>query len=211
MTSRYYRDAAAGAAVIAALTLAACGTSASTGAPVSPATSAAASVPAAPKAFSTADSTFTTRMLGLEGQSAALAGAVTGHAATPEIQQFAARMRAHAGDAKRMRELMGSWQQSVPAPYSTGASPPAGMMGVGMMNAADWAEISSEHGQSFSSHWLDAMIGSYNAEVALCRQELGSGTSPQARALARSMLAERQSELPQLQQWHQDPHMGMMG
>jgi uncharacterized protein (DUF305 family) len=42
------------------------------------------------------------------------------------------------------------------------------------------------------------MIGSYNAEVALCRQELDSGTSPQARALARSMLPERQSELAQL-------------
>ena len=58
---------------------------------------------------------------------------------------------------------------------------------------------------------LDAMIGGYNAEVALCRQELGSGTSPQARALARSMLAERQSELARRRQRHQDPHMGMMG
>ena len=33
-------------------------------------------------------------MLGLEGQAAALAAVVTGHTATPEIQQFAARMRA---------------------------------------------------------------------------------------------------------------------
>ena len=65
--------------------------------------------------------------------------------------------------------------------------------------------------QSFNSHWLDAMISSYNAEIALCRQELGSGASPQARALARTMLAERQSELAQLQQWHQDGQMGMMG
>ena len=211
MTSRHYRAAAAGGAVIAALTLAACGTSASTGAPASSAPSATAPAAATPTAFSTVDSAFTTRMLGLEGQSAALAAAVAGHAATPEIQQFAARMRAQAGNAQRMRELMGSWHQPVPAPYSPGASLPAAMMGAGMMNAADWAEISSEHGQSFSSHWLDAMISGYNAEVALCRQELGSGTSPQARALARSMLAERQSELAQLRQWHQDPQMGMMG
>jgi uncharacterized protein (DUF305 family) len=150
-------------------------------------------------------------MLGLEGQSVALAAAVAGHAATPELQQFAARMRVQGSMAQRMRELMGSWHQSVPAPYSPGASLPAAMMGAGMMNAADWAEIGSEHGQSFSSHWLDTMISGYNAEVALCRQELGSGTSPQARALARSMLSERQSELAQLRQWHQDPQMGMMG
>jgi hypothetical protein len=96
-------------------------------------------------------------MLGLEGQSAAMAAAVTGHTATPEIQQFAARMRAHAGDAQRMREMMGSWHQPVPAPYSPGASLPAGMTGAGAMNAADWAESGHKDGQSFSSHWLDTM------------------------------------------------------
>ena len=211
MTSRHYQAAAAGAAVIAALALAACGTSASPSAPGASTPSAAASAAATPTAFSTADITFTTRMLGLEGQATALAATVTGHTAAPEIQQFAARMRAQVGDAQRMRELMGDWQQPMPAPYSPGASLPAGMMGTGMMHAADWAEISHEHGQSFNGHWLDAMISSYNAEIALCRQELGSGASPQARALARTMLAERQSELPQLQQWHQDGQMGMMG
>ena len=205
MTFRHYAAAAvtAGAAVIAALTLAACGTGTQASVPAS--ASAAA-------AFNTADTTFTTSMLGLEEQAAAMAGTVTGHTATPELQQFAAHMRAQAGDAQRMRELMRGWHQPTPAPYSPGASLPAGMMGAGMMDAADWAEISHEHGQSFNGHWLDAMISSYKAEVALCRHELGSGASKQARALARAMLAERQSELAQLQQWHHDMHqMDMMG
>ena len=209
MTSRNYAAAAAtaGAAVIAAVALAACGTGASPGtqAPVRASTSATA-------AFNTADTTFTTSMLGLEEQAAAMAGTVTGHTATPELQQFAAHVRARAGDAQRMRELVGGWRQPMPAPYSPGASLPAGMMGAGMMNAADWAEISHGHGQSFNRHWLDAMISSYNAEVALCRHELGSGASTQARALARALLTERQSELAHLQQWHHDMHqMGMMG
>jgi uncharacterized protein (DUF305 family) len=212
MTSRQYQAAAAGAAVIAAVTLAACGIGSSPGTPASSTPSLSASAAATPAAFNTADVTFTTSMLGLEEQAAAMAGTVTGHTATPELQQFAAHMRAQAGDAQRMRELMGGWHQPTPAPYSPGASRPEGMMGTGMMNAADWAEISHEHGQSFNRHWLDAMISSYNAEVALCRHELGSGASTQARALARAMLAERQSELAQLQQWHQDwQQMGMMG
>ena len=46
-------------------------------------------------------------MLGLEGQATALAATVTGHTATPELRQFAACVRAQAGDAQRMRELMG--------------------------------------------------------------------------------------------------------
>ena len=211
MASRHYAAATAGAAVIAAVTLTACGTGTGTGA--SPGTQAPAPASAsATAAFNTADTTFTTSMLGLEEQAAAMAGTVTGHTATPELQQFAAHVRAQAGDTQRMRELMGGWHQPTPAPYSPGASLPAGMMGAGMMNAADWAEISHGHGQSFNRHWLDAMISSYNAEVALCRHELGSGASTQARALARAMLAERQSGLAQLQQWHHDMHqMDMMG
>jgi uncharacterized protein (DUF305 family) len=175
-------------------------------------TNVPAAAAATPAAFNTADVTFTTSMLGLEEQAAVMAGTVPGHTSTPELRQFAARMRAQAGDAQRMRELMGGWHQPMPAPYSPGASLPAGMMGAGMMNAADWAGISHEHGQSFNRHWLDAMISSYNAEAGLCRQELGSGASTQARALARAMLAERQSGLAQLQQWHQNwQQMGMMG
>jgi uncharacterized protein (DUF305 family) len=76
-------------------------------------------------------------MLGLEGQATALAATVTRLTAAPELQQFAACVRAQAGDAQRMRELMGAWHQPVPAPYSPGASLPAGMMGTGMMHAAD--------------------------------------------------------------------------
>ena len=168
--------------MIAAVTLAACGT----GTGASPGTQA--SVPAsasAAAAFNTADTTFTTSMLGLEEQAAAMAGTVTGHTATPELQQFAAHMRAQGGDAQRMRELMGGWHQPTPAPYSPGASLPAGMMGAGMMDAADWAEISHEHGQSFNGHWLDAMISSYKrrgrpvpARAWLRRQHTGPRTGP---------------------------------
>ena len=217
MSFRHYRAAAGGAALIAAVALAACGTGASPGTPASstPASStpgASATAAATPAAFNTADITFATSTLGLEEQAAALAGTVTGHTATPELQQFAAGLRAQAGDAQRLRDMMGDWRQPAPGPYSPGASLPAGMMGAGMMNAAGWAQITREYGQSFNSGWLDAMISGYSAEVALCQRELGSGASPQALALARTMLAQRQSGLAQLQQWRQDgPRTGMMG
>lgn len=212
MSSRSQQAAAAGAALVAAITIAACGTGASPAAPATSATNAPAPAAATPAAFNTADVTFTTSALGLEEQAAALAATVTAHTATPELRQFAARMHAQAGDAQDMRELMGDWHQPMPAPYTPGASPPAGMMGTGMMTAGDWAEISHHYGQSFNSAWLNAAISGYNAEVALCQQELSSGLNPQARALARTMLAQRQSELAQLQQWQHDGQpMGMMG
>jgi hypothetical protein len=46
----------------------------------------------------------------------------------------------------------------------------------------------------------------------LCRAELRSGASPQARALAQAMLGQRQAELAQLQRWHHgQQHNGMHG
>jgi uncharacterized protein (DUF305 family) len=171
MSFRYYRAAGAGAAVIAAVTLSACGTGTSAGTPASSAPAATA------PAFNTADVTFTTSMLTLEGQAAALASDVPAHTSTPGLQQFAASMQAQAGDAQRMREMMAAWHQPALAPYSPGASLPAGMMGTGMMDAAEWAQISGEDGQAFDSRWLDAMVSGYNAEIALCQHELASGAS----------------------------------
>jgi uncharacterized protein (DUF305 family) len=46
------------------------------------------------------------------------------------------------------------------------------------------------------------MIANHSAQIALCRAELRSGASPQARALARAMLAQRQAGLAQLQRRH---------
>ena len=211
--SRHYQ-LAAGAAALAAVALAACGSGATpAAAPASSAPKAAVSAAAtAPAAFNATDVAFTTGMLKLESQAVAMAGLVAGHTATPQLQQFTASVRAHEGDARRMRGLMGGWRQPAPAPYSPGAGLPAGMTGSGMMDARDWAEMSHLHGQAFGDHWLSAMISSYGAEVTLCQQEQGSGASPQARALATAMLAGRQPELAQLRQWHRDwQHMGMMG
>ena len=129
MSSRYYQAAAAGAALIAAVTLAACSTGASPGTPASSTPGASAPAAATPAAYNTADITFTTSTLGLEEQAAALAGTVTGHTATPQLRQFAAGMRAQAGDAQRLRDMMADWHQPMPAPYSPGAALPAGMMG----------------------------------------------------------------------------------
>ena len=208
MRSGHYQ-LAAGAAALAAVALAACGSAATPAAPASSAPKAAATAPAA---FNATDVAFTTGMLELQGQAVAMAGLVAGHTATPQLQQFAASVRAQEGDARRMRGLMGGWRRPAPASYSPGAGRPAGMTGPGMMDARDWAEMSHLHGQAFGDRWLSAMISSYGAEVTLCQQEQGSGASPQARALATAMLAERQSELAQLRHWHRErQHMGMMG
>jgi len=213
MTSQHLR-LAAGAAVTAAA-LAACGSGAAssgTGGVSGPAgSSPAGSSPAgtAPAAsFNAADVAFATGMLRLRSQAQAMAGLVAGRTANGQLRRFAATVRSREGDAQRMRGLMRQWDEPAPAPYVPGTAPPAGM-GPGMMRGQGWRQMVREHGSEFADHWLDVMIANRSAQIALCRTELRSGTSPQARALARQVLARRQAGLAQLRGMHHDrEHQG---
>jgi uncharacterized protein (DUF305 family) len=205
MTIRKYHLAAGGAALAAAVTLAACGSSPAppgtpgTATPQQPAATAPAATPSTQ--VNAADVTFTTGMLNLENQAAALAALVPAHTTTAQVRQFAAGLDAHAAEFGQMRDMMGQWGQTAPAPYTPGAAPPAGT-GPGMMSAHDWDEMGRMYGGDFNGHFADAMIANRTAELALCRTELSRGASPQAQALARTMLSQRQAELTQLQAWH---------
>jgi hypothetical protein len=71
-----------------------------------------------------------------------------------------------------MSGMMQRWLQALPSPYQPGTG-----MGPGMMSGHDWAGMHR------------------SAELALCRDELRAGASPQARHLAQAMLTERQAQL----------------
>lgn len=196
-----------GTAVIAAV-LAACGSSAG---PAHTATSMPPAASTTPAAFNAADVTFTTGMLRLDDQAEAMVALVPGHTTSTQLRQLAARLRGHDSAIEHMRQMMGQWHQPLPAPYTPGATPVPGM-GPGMMDSNDWGEMAHQYGHDFNSHWLDAMIANHSAQIALCRAELRSGASPQVRALARAMLAQRRAELTQLQRWHHNQHRnGMHG
>jgi uncharacterized protein (DUF305 family) len=199
--------AGVGAAVIAAA-LAACGSGAG---PVGTATSMPSAASASPAAFNAADVVFTIGMLRLDDQAEAMAGLVAGHTASSQLRRFAAGLRGHDGAIEHMRQMMGKWHQPVPAPYTPGATPVSGM-GPGMMDSRDWGGMAQQYGHEFNGHWLDAMIANHSAQIALCRAELRSDASPQARALARAMLAQRQGGFAQLQRWHHgQQHNGVHG
>ena len=171
-------------------------------APSTPQVTASAPVKTTPAAaFNATDVAFTQGMLRLDSQSAAMAAMVAGHTTTPQLQQLASHLRDHGTDTARMREWLGDWHQNTPAPYTPGASLPAGT-GPGMMDSHDWGDMTRERGRAFDADWTQAMIRHHDAEITLCRAELRSGVNPQARALARTALAERQAELTQLRHWH---------
>lgn len=207
MTIRKHGVAGAGAALAAALALAACGSSAAPATSRSATPPPAATAPATPA--SAADVAFTTGMLNLENQAAALAALVPAHTTTTQVRQFAAGLDGHAAEFSQMRTMMSQWGHTAPPPYAPGGVPPLGT-GPGMMGAGDWTEMGHLYGGDFNDHFADAMIANRTAQIALCRAELSRGASPQAQGLARTMLSQRQAELAQLQAWHDQWDHGMM-
>lgn len=206
MRTGYVRAAAGVAALITATLLAACGSGASTAGGA--ASKAPGSRPATGTAtFNATDVAFAGGVLRMEGQARALAALVPGHTRAVTLRRYAVHAAGDHGDDRQMRELMGDWHRSAPAPYTPGATLPPGM-GPGMMDNRDWAEVTRQHGHDFNDHWRTAMIANRAAEIALCRRELSSGASPRARALARSMLRLRLADLAQLHGWrhgHEHP------
>lgn len=202
MTTRRRHLGAGGAALIAAVVLGACGSGGAH--PGTPGTAtpqpSAPALATTPAAFNATDAAFAAGVLRLENQAAALAALAPAHTTTPEVTQFAAHLREHAGEAQHMRDMMGQWGHSAPPPYTPGATPPTGA-GPGMMGAGGWDEMGHMHGGDFNDHFADAMFANRTAEVALCHTELRNGASPQARQQAATMLKERQAELAQLRGW----------
>jgi uncharacterized protein (DUF305 family) len=199
MTSLTTRLAAGGAAVLAAAALAAC-SSTSTGSSATP-TAPAAAPPSAAAAYNATDVAFTGGIIRLEGQARALSGLVAAHTGSTQLRSYASQLGDDITDSQHMSGMMQRWHQALPSPYQPGAGMVPGT-GPGMMSGHDWADMQHWYGQEFNGHWLDAMMANRLAELALCRDELRAGASPQARHMAQAMLTERQAQLTQLQRWH---------
>jgi len=195
MTSLTTRLAVGGAEVLAAAALTACG-STSAGSPATP-TTVAAAPPSGAATYNAADVAFTGGIIRLEGQARALSGLVAAHSNSTQLRRYATQLGADITDSQHMGDMMQRWHQAIPSPYQSGAG-----MGPGMMSGHDWADMQHQYGQEFNSHWLDAMMHNRSAELALSREELRAGASPQARHMDQVMLTERQAQLAQLQRWH---------
>jgi uncharacterized protein (DUF305 family) len=194
MTPLMVRLAAGAAAALTAAALAACG-SASTPSPAPPATPAAA--PTTVAAYNPADVAFIGGMIRLESQARALSGLAAAHTTSTQLGSYATQLGADIADSQHLSGMMQRWHLALPSPYQPGTP-----MGPGMMSRHDWAGLHHQYGHEFNNHWLDAMMANRAAELALCRAELRTGASAQARHLAQAMLTDRGAQVTQLQRWH---------
>ncbi len=202
------RRAALGAATLGAglvLVLAGCGTDDSSTA--SGASSAASSGmagmdhgggSAAPSSatrtdFVDADVTFLQMMYPHHAQAVEMAKLAPGRSQNAQLLALATAIdKAQGPEMTKIAGLLKDFGQPAPAASGDHASMS------GMMSPDQMASLQKLSGAAFDREWLQMMIEHHTGAVAMANTEVASGANNDAKALARSIIANQQTEITQM-------------
>jgi len=191
---------------LAALSLTGCGADAPStapttgvGAPSDPVpSSAAAAGGAASVAPATAkpatphnqsDISFASSMIPHNVQVLASTQIATSRAVQPQVKALAGKLSAaQVPQIETMSAWLANWGQPVPG----GGTAADGALGI---TQADLVKLSSAAPSGFDALWLTTMIKHQQTALAMAQKELKTGTSVEAKALAKKLVTEQQSQI----------------
>jgi uncharacterized protein (DUF305 family) len=199
-----------GAGLIATVLLAGCGDGGATAGPTTGGTSAAAvaadqggqaaapapSSTAPPQPHNQADVAFATTMIPHNVQALASTQMASTKAANPQIKALASKLgKTQVPQIESLSRWMVGWGQQVPNAAVAGNGP----AGSGMLTQADLSKLGSATGADFDKLWLTTMIKHEQGAVALAKTELAHGSSVEAKALAKKIIAAQQAQVTEMQ------------
>ena len=205
------RTAAAALAVGLALTLSACGSNDdATGSPSTAGSSApAASTGGIAAVHNDADVTFINDMTPHHSSAIEMAQMAADRAASPEVKDLAVKIAAAQGpEQDKMKAMAAAW--GVPAPStdttmagghdmsSMGSS--ASPSGMDMSKDMDMSQLEALSGTAFDKQFLTMMTEHHQSALPMAQAELSGGSNPQAKQLARDIVAAQTAEISQMQQ-----------
>ena len=152
-----------------------------------------------------ADVAFATGMVPHHGQAVVMAEMAEIRAASPEVKKLAADIKAaQRPEIVQMSGWLSGWGEDVPAADSmaTGMDHDMGEMGGddssgmgGMMSSDDMAKLTAASGPGFDRMWLTGMVAHHEGAVVMSKAELARGANPDAKKLARAIVAAQQAEI----------------
>ena len=208
------------ATAVAALALAACGSSDTTdtasGASLmtssSPsamgsmdATASPSHGPPASGPHNAQDVTFVKDMLPHHSQAVEMADIALTRDTTPKVKALAQQVKdAQAPEISAMGGWLTGWGEQVPAAESMGghSSLSGGMStgGTGMMGADQMTALDKATGTEFAKMWLTDMTEHHTGAVAMARVETIGGQSADAKKLATSIISSQTAEIATMKQ-----------
>jgi len=185
------------------LTLAACGSSKTSG--VDSMSTSGGSAPAASASSSMSDShnqadlAFATGMIPHHGQAIDMADMAVKKATNSQVKQLGIQIKA-AQDPEI--STMSGWLKEWDAPVPSASMPGMDMGGTsmnGMMSADEMKQLDAATGTAFDKLWVQMMIKHHQGAIAMAKTELASGQYPQAKALAQSISNSQAKEVTTMQ------------
>ncbi len=187
------------------LTLAACGSSKTSG--MDSMSTSGGSAPAASPSSSMsmsdshnqADLAFATGMIPHHGQAIDMADMAVKKATNSQVKQLGIQIKA-AQDPEI--STMSGWLKEWDAPVPSSSMPGMDMGGTsmnGMMSADEMKQLDAATGTAFDKLWVQMMIKHHQGAIAMAKTELASGQYPQAKALAQSISNSQAKEVTTMQ------------
>ncbi|MFI5894888.1 DUF305 domain-containing protein [Actinoplanes sp. NPDC051513] len=201
----------AGAAVIAALVLSACGgndSSSSSGSGMGHGSGMATSTPAASASagavFNDADVMFAQMMIAHHRQAIEMASLADTRAASSAVKALAAKIKqAQQPEIDTMNEWLTAWGKPAPMPSMSGGGMDMGDMGhgpmPGAMSDADMNKLAAAKGAAFDKQFLTMMISHHEGAITMAKLETAQGSNPDAKALAEKIITDQQAEITEMQ------------
>ena len=194
------RTTAAAAGVLLTLTLGACGDTTDTQIPgTQPGLDqAAASTGEVAAEHNDADVEFAQLMIVHHEGAIGMADLAVGTASTDAVRALAERISAAQGpEIDRMSSWLTAWGEDTEADMD--GMDHGGMDMGGMDQPAAMAELEGLSGAEFDRRVLELMIEHHDGAIEMARTELADGASPQALALARSIIDDQTAEIAEME------------
>jgi len=146
-----------------------------------------------------ADVRFATDMIPHHTQAVAMAAMAPKLAADARVKVLAAKVKgAQVPEIARMSGWLTGW--GAPVPSAAGGHDMSAMGGTmnGMMSAQDLTALGKATGSAFDRMWLQSMTKHHQGAVAMARTELATGTNPDAKKLAQSVIDGQSAEITEM-------------
>lgn len=174
-------------AVVAALTVAGCGSD-STG-----------STTSSGEQFNDADVAFAQSMIPHHEQAVEMAAMAQERASSDKVKQLADKIEAAQGpEIDTMTGWLEDWGQEVSSDSMGGMDHSGGDMS-GMTSGADMEDLGTATGAEFDRKFLTMMIEHHTGAVEMARTEQQDGENPDATALAEEIEAAQTAEIDQME------------
>ncbi|BFV56258.1 DUF305 domain-containing protein [Kitasatospora sp. CMC57] len=152
------------------------------------------------KAYNAADVAFAQGMIPHHRQALEMAELASGRAASPEVAQLAAAIRAvQDPEIATMSGWLSGWGEQVPQPGAAGAHAGHGGAGAaGMMTEPEMNSLKEATGAAFDTAFLKLMVAHHTGAVEMAETEQGKGGYAPAKELAAAVINGQSAEIEQM-------------